>query len=409
MEENNELIEEETVVEAEEIEAEAQEEVLAESTEEKPLSKRKQKRLAKKAKRRAKLKNKLLGDQDIKYRGPLSYRHLRIVGWIAMAAAQFLVINSISGNILEKPLVGIVGSYIINIVANLSVPLFMIAVFATILNKKKTYKSVIVLYAALYLAIGVGFFIIYRRYLSTLFDMVAEEGQSGSQYAAEALGSKVEVNVFADLLALSLFNFFINYTPTKYFQGNKRKIFRAFSILPILFAVVSYTLKVNDIFGNISLPIELIPFLATKPPLIYVVFILITLWIKYREKTIYRLGATKDEFHKYLNTNKNSLSFSLHLSFILFIVLILDFIAAVVLLAVVQDEITFYVMAASLKIGESTSLILAIPFVLLFSYTRSYSKDTSNIDLLIPLGGIGLIVLTYVEGIYEIIVAMMAA
>ena len=46
-------------------------------------------------------------------------------------------------------------------------------------------------------------------------------------------------------------------------------------------------------------------------------------------------------------------------------------------------------------------------FVLLFSYTKSYEAG-GNADLLIPLAGIGLIVLTYVEGIYQIIIRLMA-
>jgi hypothetical protein len=48
--------------------------------------------------------------------------------------------------------------------------------------------------------------------------------------------------------------------------------------------------------------------------------------------------------------------------------------------------------------------ILIIPLLLLFSYTRKH-KETL-IDAMIPLAGIALIIMIYLEGGYELIAAL---
>ena len=49
-------------------------------------------------KRLEKLRKKLLNPNDIKYQGPLSYRYLRIIAWIAFAFTQILALAAISRN-----------------------------------------------------------------------------------------------------------------------------------------------------------------------------------------------------------------------------------------------------------------------------------------------------------------------
>ena len=47
-------------------------------------------------------------------------------------------------------------------------------------------------------------------------------------------------------------------------------------------------------------------------------------------------------------------------------------------------------------------MVFAIPFILLYSYQRKH-KD-ARVDIAIPILGIALIVVVYVEGIYQFIV-----
>ena len=51
--------------------------------------------------------------------------------------------------------------------------------------------------------------------------------------------------------------------------------------------------------------------------------------------------------------------------------------------------------------GQASIMLLAIPFIFLYSYKRKH-KD-GRIDLIIPILGIALLALVYVEGIYQFI------
>ena len=95
----------------------------------------------------------------------------------------------------------------------------------------------------------------------------------------------------------------------------------------------------------------------------------------------------------FLRTNKNSLAFSLHVCFLFFLVSILD-----ILFALTIPNATNY------NLGQTGGLILAIPFILLFSYSKTYKER--EYDLLIPFVGIILIIFAYVEASYEIIMAV---
>ena len=55
----------------------------------------------------------------------------------------------------------------------------------------------------------------------------------------------------------------------------------------------------------------------------------------------------------------------------------------------------------SLGIGQSLGLLLLSPVMLLFSYTRRHKHRL--LDSFIPIVGIALIVMVYIEGFYQFI------
>ena len=57
--------------------------------------------------------------------------------------------------------------------------------------------------------------------------------------------------------------------------------------------------------------------------------------------------------------------------------------------------------------GQSTTLLIVAPLVLLFSYTRTHKNP--KIDTFIPIVAVGLIIFLYIEGIYQIIVMNVSA
>ena len=83
------------VVEETPVQEEVKEAPIEEEINEEALNSEEPKKLSRKEKRREKLRQKLLNPNDIKYQGPLSYRYLKIIAWIAIAIGQVAVINAL--------------------------------------------------------------------------------------------------------------------------------------------------------------------------------------------------------------------------------------------------------------------------------------------------------------------------
>lgn len=361
-----------------------------------PLSKE-EKKQAKKAKRYEKKKKRYIFDHDIKYRGPLSYRYLRLIAWISVAVAQVVVMNSISAKLLAEPLIpSDVVEYGLEFFTPLSVPLFMIATFSTILNGNKSHKNVLIFYGAAYLGMAGAIIFAYYRYAAGIFRAIGEV--TPDEFVSK-LGSKFEINVFADLLMMSLFNFFISYKPKKYFQEESIYIFRSFALFPLLVAAMAYVMRIYVDFGKITVPFAIYPLLPTKPPSIYLLFILIVFWMKRRERNFRKFGGKEEDYPAFLNSNRTSLKFSIYVSVVMFIISVIDIVAVIILLENLQLG---WIMLLSL--GQSAGLMFAIPFMMLFSFTRKYDD---SLDLIVVLFGVGLIALTYVEMGYRIYYAIM--
>ncbi|MBP5575071.1 MAG: hypothetical protein J6X50_05015 [Bacilli bacterium] len=363
-------------------------------------------KLTNKEKRYARLKNRLFKEKDIRYEGPLSYRALRILGWICLALGQVVLLNSLGVNLLHWNLLGPFWSRFCSLVSNLSTPFFIIASFGLVLSGRRNMRDFMLVYGLAYIGIGLGFVFFYLRYIDGLFVMMGLEQTPFPTLVSGFLSDKVQVNVFADLFAFSLFHFFMNYTPKRVFKGKLVIIFRLFALLPIAFVIVSYILKILNATNIIALSFYVFPFLTTKSPIVYFAFVVASLWIKNRERLFIKLGATKEEYQEFLNTNRNSLSMSIHLSLIILISIVFDvilFIFAMIHYGIhgLPVETFSETVVDVYGVGQSSMMVLAIPFILLYSYKRKH-KD-ARIDIAIPICGIALMVVVYIEGIYQFI------
>jgi hypothetical protein len=206
--------------------------------------------------------------------------------------------------------------------------------------------------------------------------------------------------------------FFLNYRPTKFFTGGKLYLFRAFAILPIAYEVASILLKVACAEMRIELPVWTFPLLTVKPPMTFFVFVLMALFIKYRELRYCRHGRTHEDYEAFLKTNRNSLHFSIFLTVMLALAAIADF--AIMLLMMVKqagsvealDSILnnaqeFYPTAVAVGFGKSWPLLLVAPIMLLYSYTRKPKYE--QYGMLIPVVAIVLIVFVVIQGGYQIL------
>ena len=364
--------------------------------------------LTRKEKRRQKIRNYLFNPKDIRYRGILSYRYLRVFAWLAIAVSQIVILHNYNEHAYSWLYWGAGSTAFLQEFADMSMPLFLVATFAYILNREKSHANMMVFYFASYFGIAVAEVFVFRRYAISIMTAMGVEAKVMSQVLGALAGQKVQVNVFSDLCVLTAFNFFINYTPKKHFQGKNIRWFRAMCIIPLLFSIASYVVRWLGANDDINLPVDVYPFLTTKSPYVHVIFIIISLWIKYRERLFVNFGATREEYERFLKTNRNSLSFSVQVSILFAVFSLIDLITMVlfVVIGAVQgyDSEVVLAYAKSIGIGQCTGLFFTIPIVLLFSYTKTHKYP--SIDTIIPVAGCGLFLFVYVEGVYEIVINM---
>ena len=79
--------------------------------------------------------------KDIKYRGPLSYRHLRIIAWLCIALSQIGVIMIIAAYFNKEAAPNLESaSTVFSYLGSLMLPLLLVASFSIILNAKNGYR-----------------------------------------------------------------------------------------------------------------------------------------------------------------------------------------------------------------------------------------------------------------------------
>ena len=360
-------------------------------------------------------------ENDIRYRGPLSYRHLQILAWICIAFKILFILTNLSLRINPSQpqwLYALRDTF--DNIGEFSLPLFLFANFAIILDEKKSYCQQLVKFAGLSLMIVLLYEVILHRYVAGLFTAVTNDRSVAMNLIDEgvyslASGGGLAFNIFIDMFLCTLLMFFMNYVPTRFFTGKRLVLFRLMALLPILYEVASLGVRLAVCLGKLRPPVFVYPFLTTKPAMSFVLFILLVLFVKLRWVRFRRRGKSREAYQAFQRTNVNSLHFSIYASIMILITGLLDlalhiFLSA--LLAVlgkagaaeagaVTKEMILQSgkIASALGFGNHFLMILIIPIILLFSYTRTH-KDQMG-DILIPVFGVVLAVIVTVEGLYQ--------
>ena len=359
-------------------------------------------------------------ENDIRFRGPLSYRHLLIIGWLCIS---FIVVGLLCNSGISMDPNSPKWMYVLQAVStaigSFATPLFLFANFCIILDKKRTYKSLLIKYGGLSLLIIFLYLLLFRRYAVGILNIFIQDQAKSMDILKNFLGyaissGSITFNLFIDLFLCTLFMFFLNYEPEKGFFASHRMAFRLLAILPVAYEVGSLYLRIAAAHELIDPSFYVFPFLTTKPPLSFVMFITLALFIKIREIRFKKKGKTKEQYEAFLATNANSLQFSLFASITLIVTCVIDAIAFfgligyyaaqastmtqdATLLTTMTDEIA--VVVYSWGFGRHFELIIILPFILLLSYTRNPKNPKA--DMLIPLGGLVLALLVTLEGIYN--------
>ena len=391
----------------------------------------------KRKKRKKRLKfYQITPENDIKYRGPLSYRALRAIGWACLFIAQIATIWSLVGKVDPTRLPSSTVQTILQMFGDMMMPLFLIATFATILNGSKDFRSMLMLYGGASVLLYLLFLLAYERWMVGAIEAVFNVGRiEAVQFLMEMLtgftGGYLAFNLFIDLFLCTLLAFFLMYKPKKVFVGKKLLIFRWLAVLPILYEVASFTLKMLVGYGKIELSVYLYPLLTTKPPMTFIVFVVLTFFLKARERIYRKKGGTHEQYQAFLKTRANSWRVSGFIAKIMIVAGIVDliiFIAITIVMTVqglstealeAAEQLTGDAAASAMGeeiagklmhaldvlmrcgVGQSSGLILVAPIVLLFSYTRTH-KDT-KFDIILPIVAVVILGLMFIEGFYQVV------
>ena len=379
----------------------------------------KEKKPKKKAIWRRKYIHEVTLENDIKFRGPISYRHLRILGWLFVAIAQVGVILKFGQTLYHNPQLYGQAPSVLHFFGTLMTPLFLIAAFATVLNAKDGYKKLILMYSGLGVLFFIVFLIIYEHYFVGLFSLINPATAHDVVYTLFQSMSEdgfIAFNLFIDLLLCTLVTFFINYRPTRFFKGKAIYVFRSFALLPIAYEILSVITKVCASQGIWTIHPLLFPFLTTKPPLAFLVFVIMALFVKNRERFYIKKGKTHEDYKQFQKTNVNSLHFALFLVATIIVISVLDVASNVLLSGLLiaknmpadgNEEMANIVIATCFRMvqswgfGDCLSMLIIVPVLVFFDYKKTYKNNL--IDVALPIAGIGLIVIIYLEVGYEVI------
>ena len=363
---------------------------------------------------------------DIRYRGPLSYRHLQIMGWFGIS---FLVLHSLIelGIMIDpnQPKWVLSLNAAAGVVSEFALPLFLFANFAILLDRKKTFKAQLLKFGGLSLLVVILFLLVTEHYIlevgtAIAGDKAGVQAQIDGYFLSRIRTGSLSFNFFVDMFLCTLLVFFLEYTPRKVFTGKKRYLFRMFALIPVVYEAGSLVIRILAYYGMISPPLIVYPLLTTKPPMSFVLFVILVLFIKIREFRFRKRGKTKQEYMEFTKTRLNSLQFSVFSSIMILVTGVIDLILLIGFSAfdiVVKNmdhleqvenaseqalEEMSMVSArgvAGWGIGLHSSMIFIIPIILLFSYTRNHKNPKA--DIAIPIGGILLAVFVGIEGLHQ--------
>ena len=283
----------------------------------------------KEKKKRVKL-HEVTAENDIRYRGPLSYFHFQILGWLCIVLSQVALIVRLAGRInadVAQNTAGALG--LLQNAANLSLPFLLIFVFAQLLNTEDGYMKQIVKNAAAMAGVwALSCLVFYRYIVGGMGAFIENPGEIlpaiQTVIAMVAPSGFVAFNIFVDLFLCALTIFFLTYKPRRIFTGKSRFLFRLLTLLPIAYEVGCMLLKERSARGLLEIPIWAYPLLTVKPPMTFVLFLVLALFVKTRELRFRRHGKTHEEYTAFLQTRRNSWNFSVFLAIMLVVVSIAD-------------------------------------------------------------------------------------
>ena len=289
----------------------------------------------------------------------------------------------------------------------MALPFLLIANFSLIMNGQKSFRALLLknffalagLFAVCTLMLG--------HFITETLKLISQDPSRVPDVIQTVFSRSAEngflcFNIFVDLFLCTLVMYFLHARPARFFTGRKLILFRMLVLLPAACELLCMIVKIRAARQEMVLSPYLYSLLTVKPPMTFVLFVFLAVFIKTREIRFCRHGRTHAEYLEFLKTNRNSLNFSIFLAVLLVVLSLIDFLA-VSLLSVQENAGTAHMdpVFRALGFGESKYLfLLALP-VLLFSYVRKPKR--TGLGTAVPLAGFVLIILVYLQSLLQIL------
>ena len=332
--------------------------------------------------------DKLFAKKDIKYRGPLTYRSIRVLGFILMIFAQIYLAYTLVNKFVDVPQ-GVLDTVdVLNFLSAFALPMFLAANFCVIMSSRNKIKKYLLSYSIIAIAIYLGVVLVYYRYLyGAMFAIVKDKDLAilmADSISNKLFGGMVNYNVFIDLALFSMFFFFLFYTPKKPLTRKMYLAFRWCSIIPVLLATTSFVLYGLNYMGKIELSMAVLALLPNRSLTIYIIMFALSIVMKLRKKIFIKWGGNSEEYEQYLHTNRNSLEVAIINSIVVLVICLIDF-------AIMYIDISLVLFG----LGTSWYVVAIIPFIFLLSYSRK--PKIALLDYVLPALFVVACVIVYLE------------
>jgi len=344
---------------------------------------------------------------DIRYQGPLSYRIIKILGWLCVLVSTVVGLLSLTMKIspeMEKGLRSLWQT--LYYVSSLALPLLVIQGISRIMRGRGEYWQQLLTYGGFACCIIAIYGIIYQSTVLRLIDTLFLEPKMALpiiEKYIEGFGEKgfINFNIFVDIFLCFLIFFFLTVQPKRVFTGKWVLILRFLTILPVGWVIACMILKGQGVAGKAVLPFWLFPFLTTRPLPVYLLFLFLSFQV--RKENLFSYSNISDDLIT-LPPRRRSFRFAVLLAVSLAAAGILDyllqFVAAKFFLhapeSVAAADAFDWGMRAAMNIGlggDSLALLILAPVMLLYSFTRVPKWRYTSI--LVPLAAIGLLILMW--------------
>ena len=132
-------------------------------------------------------------ENDIRYRGPLSYRTFKILGWLCIALSQVAVLLTLEARLdpsmtdaLRTP------TMVLNLLSNMALPFLLIANFSLILNAGEGYGKQLARFGGIALAVVAGSVVLFQRYIVGTVAIFTENRQEAHSHYSRCLSVRTE-------------------------------------------------------------------------------------------------------------------------------------------------------------------------------------------------------------------------